>query len=285
MRIIIFGPGRAGVTLAIASRNAGHELVGVVGKNRYQADSAAEAFATTGLVTGDTLPAADLVMICTRDDAIAGVATEIAPQAGSIRAAVHVSGVTPVAALASLDEVGVAIGSFHPLQTLPSGEAGAQRLAGSWIAITASGTLRATLGQLAESLGCHPFDLADDAKPLYHAAAAAAANFPLVALAMAADLFAGAGVPFEAARPMVEAVVANAFELGPLPSLTGPVARGDHATVEAQLHAVADGEPRLLADFAAAVMAIARLSGRAEEFEGLMEQWTPRPSADEQSQP
>ena len=67
---------------------------------------------------------------------------------------------------------------------------------------------------LAASLGCHPFELVDEQKPLYHAAAAAAANFTLAALAISRRLFAAAGVDFAAAAPLIDAVVANAATMG-----------------------------------------------------------------------
>ena len=99
---------------------------------------------------------------------------------------------------------------------------GAVRLHGCWIGITSpDGDLAATLAGIARSIGAQPFPLDDDAKAVYHAGAAAGANLPLASLAMASDLFAAAGVPFEAVRPLVEAVVANGFDLGPQEALTG----------------------------------------------------------------
>ena len=63
------------------------------------------------------------------------------------------------------------LGSFHPLQTLPDPEIGATRLGGAWVAITADSDLFADrLFALAASIGMHPFELDDAAKPLYHAA-------------------------------------------------------------------------------------------------------------------
>ena len=101
-------------------------------------------------------------------------------------------------------------------------------------------------------------------------AAAAAANFPLAAYAMASDLFGAAGVPWEAARPLVEAVVANAFDIGPRGALTGPVARGDEETVSAQLRAVASSNPEWKLAFARFVELLAALTGRSEQFESVL---------------
>lgn len=270
MKIVLVGPGRAGMSLAVAASAAAHEVVGVVGRNMDSATKGASMLGSQPFTVDDQLPAAELLVIATRDSAIGAVAAALAPRATGIDAAVHVSGLTQVAALEPLAVAGLDIGSFHPLQTLPTPEAGAARLAGAYIAITAEPPLHATLDKLAGDLGAIPFPLDDSAKPLYHAAAAAAANFPLAALAMAQDMFTTAGVPWDAARPLVEAVVDNAFDLGPRAALTGPVARGDVDTVAAQLRAVDRDVPEWRPAFARFVEVLAKLTGRSEQFEAVL---------------
>ncbi len=83
---------------------------------------------------------------------------------------------------------------------------------------------------------------------------------------MAKDLFAASGVDFAVARPLVEAIVANAFELGPRAALTGPVARGDVETVASQISAVREHVPEWEPAFRAFVDALARLTGRRDQF-------------------
>ncbi len=271
MRIVLVGPGRAGMSLAMAATAAEHDVVAVVGRSADSAQRGAVMVGAIPLTIAETLPAADLLIIATRDSAISAVAAAIADRASDVASAVHVSGLTPVAALAPLAEKGIATGSFHPLQTLPTPEAGAARLAGAHIAITAVSPLREQLEALARDFGATPFMLEDSAKPVYHAAAAAAANFPLAALAMASDLFAAAGVPWAAARPLVEAVVANAFEMGPRAALTGPVARGDIETVAAQLRAVDSIAPEWRVPFARFIEVLAAITGRAEQFDSVLD--------------
>jgi predicted short-subunit dehydrogenase-like oxidoreductase (DUF2520 family) len=257
------------MSLAMAFVDAGHEIVGVVGRTAESASVGGAMVGAPPLTLEESLPSADLLVIATRDGAIAPVANALADKELDVASAVHVSGLTSVAALNPLTDRGIATGSFHPLQTLPNPESGAVRLAGAHIAITADPPLRSKLEQLAVEIGATPFLLEDRDKPLYHAAAAAAANFPLAALAMAQDLFAEAGVPWEAARPLVEAVVANAFDLGPRAALTGPVARGDVATVASQLEAVRARHPAWQVGFARFVELLTRLTGRTEQFEGV----------------
>lgn len=243
MNIELHGPGRAGGALAIAAHRAGHTIVGVEGR------SAAATEALTQLVpVGEGT--ADLRVIAVSDDAIESVARALADR--DPIPTVHISGAVPVSALATIEDSGTQVGAFHPLQTIPDPTTGADRLPGAWIAITATGVLRDHLVALARSLGCTPFDLSDDVKPLYHAAAASAANYPLAALALAERLFEAAGVPFKASQPLVEAIVANAYALGPMESLTGPIARGDVGTVARQVEAVknsGDAEAEAFAHF------------------------------------
>jgi len=262
--IVIAGPGRAGLSLAHRLQHTDHRLAGLVGRDPQATAVAAAALGCPALGWDDRLPACDLLVIAVRDDAIAGAADRLAPRAGSVRAAVHLSGLVPVTALAPL---GMPCGSFHPLQTMPDPETGARLLDGAWVAVTSGdGSLADRLDSLARSLGMHPFAIGDDAKPPYHAAAAAAANFPLAALSIAERLFAASGVPFEAAGPLVRAVVANAFDLGPRAALTGPIARGDAGTVAAQIAAASACDPELGEAFRAMARATAAVAGTAGEL-------------------
>ncbi len=183
---------------------------------------------------------------------------------------VHVSGAVPVSALDEIAATGVQVGSLHPLQTLPDAERGAARLEGSWMAVTAEEPLRSLLHEFAVSLGCQPFDLLDDVKPLYHAGAAAAANYTLTTLDLSLALFEAAGVPFEAAHPLIEAIIANAFELGPAGALTGPVARGDSATVAGQVSAIRERIPQAEQLFIDLARSTARLAGTSDEIESAL---------------
>ncbi len=263
--IILIGPGRAGLSMALAAQQAGHTVVAVAGRSQAGLAAAHDLTSAPTVALDDALPGADLAVLAVRDDAIATVAATLRLPDGV--PVVHLSGLAPVSALDRLRGAH-AVGALHPLQSLPTPLVGAARLAGAWAAVTTTDEgLHSQLVRFARSLGMQTFDLDDAAKPLYHAAAAAAANFPIVALSMAADLFAAAGVSFGVAEPLVTGVVANAFELGPRTALTGPVARGDIATVAAQLEAV--GESAWYEYYVEFVRMVAALAGRQGDFEGL----------------
>jgi len=270
MDLILVGPGRAGLALSIRLSRSGHSVVGVVARDSGVADIAATRLNSVVLGWDEDLPSADLLVVAVRDDAIASVAERLAPITSRVGAAVHLSGLTPVSSLSALD--GPLLGSFHPLQTLPDAETGAAKLEGAWVAVTTeSNVLADRLFALAASIGMHPFELDDAAKPLYHAAAAAAANYPLAALAMSERLFAAAGVPFEAAGPLVAAVVANAMSMGPNEALTGPIARGDAGTVRSQLAAIEQAAPDLVDHFKAMGRATAAAAGSTDVMNEVLE--------------
>jgi len=180
----------------------------------------------------DALGDADLILLAVPDAAITEVAqhVEIGPWIA------HVSGATPLAAL----EPHTRRFSVHPLQTLTR-ERGPEQLDGAWGAVTAeTGEAREAARWLAETLGLHPFDLADADKPLYHAGAAMASNFLVTLYRAASRLLEESDAPPEALLPLMTRTIENGFVL------TGPIARGDWSTVEAHLHALEERAPDLV---------------------------------------
>ena len=269
MRIIVVGPGRAGGSLAVAAHEAGHEIVGLVA--RRADDQEVASYLGVGMrLIDDPMPAADLLVLAVRDDAIGQVAVSLAVQTVPVPQVVHLSGLVPVTALDPLHHAGLATGAFHPLQTFPDWRTGSESLRNAHVGITASAELGQDLDALAASLGCHSFRIADEAKPLYHAAAASSANYVLTALAVAERLYTEAGVDYRVARPLVSRIVANAFDLGPGPALTGPIARGDKGTVRSQLQAVDLQAPAMSEIFRAFARATASVAGTSEIMKDVL---------------
>jgi predicted short-subunit dehydrogenase-like oxidoreductase (DUF2520 family) len=203
------------------------ESVTVIGSGRVGSAVAAR-LSERGVAVGTD---GALVVICVPDDAIAGVAAGI-PVGPWVA---HVSGATSLAAL----EPHARRFSVHPLQTFTLAR-GAEQLDGAWGAVTAeSDEARAAGFWLAEVLGLRPFELADAARPLYHAGAAIASNYLVTLHEVASDLFRAAGAPPEALGPLMQRTIENGFEL------TGPIERGDWETVEAHRRAIRDARPDL----------------------------------------
>ena len=173
----------------------------------------------------------------------------------------HTSGATPLAALGGPERFGL-----HPLQTIATPDADL-RGAGCAVAGSSERALEVA-AELARALGMEPFEIADEQRAAYHAAASIASNFLLTLASAAESVAGGAGIPPERARrllgPLVQATVANWLAAGPAAALTGPVARGDAATVERQREAVARAAPDELELFDALVARTRALAGRVE---------------------
>ena len=204
------------------------ERIHVIGSGRVGLAVAAR-LRERGLAVGTEAP--ELVLLCVPDAAIAEVAASIEPGPW----VAHVSGATPLAALAPhARRFGV-----HPLQTFTTA-GGPEQLDGAWAAVTAETAAAREAGLwLAETLGLRPFELADSARTLYHAGAVFASNYLVTVHRAASLLFDAAGAPPEALEPLMRRTIENGFEL------TGPIARGDWATVEAHRAAIRAGRPEL----------------------------------------
>lgn len=217
--IAIVGAGRLGGVLAAALRHAGLEVRGPFGR-------------------GETIPASDVVLLCVPDAEIATAAKTARPQT---RLLGHVSGVTP------LDDVDF---SIHPLQTFTGTET-ADAFHGIGAAIAGrTAEARATAESIARVLGARPFAVDDAHRAGYHAAASIASNLVLAVLDAAEQVARAAGIRPDESRellaPLVGRTVDNWVRTGARQALTGPIARGDEATVHRQRNAVAAADPALL---------------------------------------
>lgn len=175
---------------------------------------------------------ADLVLLCVPDTVIAEVAAAVA--VGPWVA--HVSGATRLGALAPHTRRF----SVHPLQTLTR-DRGAEQLDGAWAAIggeTPDALDRARW--LAQTLGLRAFEVADADRALYHAAAVFGGNYLVTLHDIASRLLGEVGAPAEAIVPLMARTMENGFDL------TGPIARGDWATVDAHVAALEDRAPDLV---------------------------------------
>jgi predicted short-subunit dehydrogenase-like oxidoreductase (DUF2520 family) len=255
----LVGPGRAGTTLAVALRARGWVPRAVAGRAPGDASVArvAALLAVPARTVTEAAADADLVVIATPDAAIAETAAALAPGLRAGALVLHVSG---ACTLDELDKLriarpDVAVGSLHPLQSLPSVGAGVDRLPGSWCAVDGPPDVE----RIAVSLGMRPFRIADADRAAYHAAAAIASNHLVALLAQAGRVAERAGVPPAALLPLARATIDNVESLGAPDALTGPVARGDVDTVRRHLAALPDDDAVIYRTLASEAL---RLSGR-----------------------
>jgi predicted short-subunit dehydrogenase-like oxidoreductase (DUF2520 family) len=238
-RVSVVGPGRLGRVLASALGQAGYEVAGPLGRD-------------------EPPPRADVAILCVPDSQIRSAAEALS---GSAHMVGHTSGATPLSVLAA---AGAEQFGIHPLQTFTGTET-PRHLLGVGCAIAGSGAVAVDVArELALSLGMVPFELSDDRRAAYHAAASTASNFLVTLEAAAERLAGGAGLPPDQARtlltPLVRSTVENWAELGPERALTGPIARGDEGTVARQREALLERTPELAPLFDALVEATRALA-------------------------
>jgi predicted short-subunit dehydrogenase-like oxidoreductase (DUF2520 family) len=270
LTIALIGAGRAGSALIVALHEAGYRIV-AIHSHGYQ--RAAELAGRVGARAVDTplaaTTAADLSLVAVPDAAITLVAAAIASTGASLwkRAVVHCSASRGAEALAALRIAGARVGALHPLQAL-TGAASAGRLRDSVMTVEADPGLELTLDRLVQDLGAIPMTLPPGSRRLYHAAAVLAGNAPLALLAAAVDLLVSAGVDRVTAErglaSLLAGAAANAQRLGARAALTGPVVRGDTATVAGHLQALQEhpAVEALYRSLAAETLRLAGLDGR-----------------------
>jgi predicted short-subunit dehydrogenase-like oxidoreductase (DUF2520 family) len=224
--LAIVGRGRVGGSLARAAEAAGIEV-----RLAGRAD-AVEATAGAGAA-----------LLCVPDAAIGEASEAIGPSALPLVG--HVSGASGLDALAHAGDSAAARFSVHPLQTFADDSTPVD---GTPCAVAGSSQRALRFAtSLAQVLGMRPFEVPEEQRAAYHAAASTASNF-LVALEEAAvELLERSGVADarELLAPLVLRTAANWAERGP-EALTGPVARGDRETVERHRAALAEVAPELL---------------------------------------
>jgi predicted short-subunit dehydrogenase-like oxidoreductase (DUF2520 family) len=235
--LVVVGRGSVGRSLAKVAEASGIDV------RLVSADDAPEA-----------CPGAAAALLCVPDDGIAQVCYRIAPDAPPLVG--HVSGASGLDVLVSATEHGAATFSLHPLQTFTDGDT---PIEGTPAAIAGSNEeALAFAASLAAALGMRPFEVSEENRAIYHAAAAIASNLLVALEESAAELLDRIGVPDgrELLAPLVLRTAANWTERGS-DALTGPIARGDRETVERHRAALAEAAPELLSVYDA-------LAARAE---------------------
>lgn len=233
----VIGPGRAGLSVSRALAARGWETREPVGRGDDASDAA---------------DGVDLLVIATPDAVVGEVAASVRPVSSTVVA--HLSGSLGLDVLIAHPRRA----ALHPLVAMPDPERGAEALAGSWFAVAGDPLVR----EVVALLGGHCVEVDDSKRAAYHAAACIASNHLVGLLGQAERVAASAGVPFEAYHALVRSTVESVERLGPAAALTGPVSRGDWATIEGHLDALAEDERDA---YCAGVALAGRLAGREVE--------------------
>jgi predicted short-subunit dehydrogenase-like oxidoreductase (DUF2520 family) len=186
---------------------------------------------------------ADLTLLAVPDDQIAPVCARLATR-GLLDDTVifHCSGAKSSMELAAATACGALAASVHPIRSFADPEAVAQAFAGTYCGIEGDPLALAVLSPALQAIGAVPVPIDAAAKTVYHAAAVFASNYLVTVLDAALRAYQAAGIAEPVARalaqPLAAETMANVFRLGPEAALSGPIARGDVATVARQQAAV-----------------------------------------------
>ncbi len=224
---------------------------------------------------------ADVVVLAVRDRDLAPLAARLR-DAGVVpgrAVVVHVAGALSADALDALRGACAGVGKMHPMISFasprwtPDLARGNVHVQGDPAAVTRASALARAIGMTPRALpGLDPI--------AYHAAAGLVANGAAALAAVGAELLVRAGATRATAAkmlgPLLRSVAENVEHLGLPQALTGPVRRGDAASLEKHLATLREKLPEAVPFYAAAARAqlpLARALGDApaESFDAIDE--------------
>jgi predicted short-subunit dehydrogenase-like oxidoreductase (DUF2520 family) len=249
----IVGAGPVATALAGALRLGGVPVLGLWAR---RAAAARAAGSTAGVAAFSSAPPdilleTEVVILAVRDKVISEVAQMLLGTGliGKRHVMLHCAGAASSAeVLGGVAERVAGIGTMHPLSAIADGKTAMRALKGTVFGVEGDEGGRATAHKLVHALGGIVLALDGRQMAAYHAAAALASNYLVATLDAAASVLASAGVgDKEAAQalvPLAEGALRNIALHGTTGGLTGPVRRGDAATVSRHLEAL-HGRPEL----------------------------------------
>jgi predicted short-subunit dehydrogenase-like oxidoreductase (DUF2520 family) len=272
-KIVLIGPGSVGTAVARLLADAGHSIVGVGPPERSSARRSAGILGAP-FVDIESLPASALVLLGVPDRAINEVAVRLAEVVGAGAIVCHFAGSLGVAPLEPLPE-GVGRAALHPVQACPDPMTAIARLPGSAWGVTCPDDLRSWAFTLIErDLQGRPVSVAEEVRPLWHAASVTTANGIAALLAAGEAMLSAAGIgdPVNVLAPLAFGAVANARDGGGGgATLTGPVVRGEADTVRGHLAAIARVAPGLESAYRAVSRSIVDSARRSERIDAATE--------------
>ena len=222
--------------------------VEVAGYYSRSISSASEAAAFTGSrvfeTARDVLAASDVLFLTVPDGAIHTVYDALPKELLRGKILCHASGaLTAKEAFPDIETYGGSGCSVHPLFAVSDKNA-YRELVDVFFAVEGTPACLPRMTAWLRSIGLHAQRIDGSRKRLYHAAAVVASNHVVALFAEAMDMLEACGFDETAARaalaPLFLGNARHVAEAGPEKALTGPVERGDAATVEKHLAAFAE---------------------------------------------
>lgn len=252
LRVGFIGAGRVGTAMAWHCHRLGYRIAGVTDKLPNQ------AWVIYGLLkipyqrlrSSEVASKSDVLFITVPDRHIEPVFVAIRRWLNPGTVVVHCSGVLGVEVFKGACDQGLETLALHPIQSFSSHAQAIASLPGSFFALEGSSPGLRFGRRLARQLrgGCAVISGPD--RPLYHAMCVFASNFQNALLDAAETQAAKLGITrhrvSKMLAPLMKTVLENAVAYGAVPSLTGPVQRGDAITVKQHLEALERRAPDLV---------------------------------------
>ncbi len=244
--VTIIGAGRLGTSLgrALAGKRF---IVRWLADDRPAAARESRRIVRQGKATTDAAKAAaaaGTVFLCVPDEEIERVAKALAraPIDWRGKFVFQTSGILSSKVLAALKARGAFCASFHPVQSFPRKNMPPLHFRDIYIGIEGGPKASREAGRIARSLGARPFLIRAQDKILYHTACSMASNLLVPLFDTACSLLRRAGIEDKAAVkilwPLVEGTLQTVKHFDRVSALTGPISRGDAATVRRHIAAL-----------------------------------------------
>lgn len=246
----ILGSGRLAQALGRLLLDEGAPVVCLAGRDPARTRLAAAFVGAEGVPVAGLGSRAARIIIAVSDAALPEVAETLAAAPAGLEIALHTCGTRDIEELQPLRRRGIACGTLHPLQTVASPLQGVAALRGAAFAISGDAAAVLWAEEIVQRVKGQILKIPPAARPLYHAAAVMASNYVAALLDAAQTLLAAAAgkdrdAVLAALEPLVRASVENILARGPVAALTGPIERGDAATVRAHVTALAAATPEI----------------------------------------
>jgi predicted short-subunit dehydrogenase-like oxidoreductase (DUF2520 family) len=247
--IYIAGSGKVGRCLAISAREAGLPLQAIISRDPLRLKGTPGLDGIKIISSEGVRPFAGLLLILTvPDNLISSYSMQMTEEAAGYTSwegvtVVHCSGALPASVLAPFKVKGASVASFHPIQTITD-TSSPEAFHNITISLQGDKAAVAQLRPIVELFGAWPLEVDEIEKLRLHIAAVFVSNY-LAGLMEAAQILIGDENPVEKILgPLHNTAAQNLVNLGSAGALTGPVERGDTATIVRHL-GLLDDQPDL----------------------------------------
>lgn len=250
MNIGIIGAGRVGFSIGRFLAEHNIRIVGYYDTSFENAAAAADFTKTDSFCDLAKLVAlSDTLFITVPDGAIETVWDCIKGMSVSKKIICHFSGSLSSDVFSGAAELSASVCSVHPMLAFNDRYSSYKAIENAFFTVEGDNSAVSAVECLLQPLGCTVCHIDKQSKALYHTAASILSNHMVALLDLGYSLLQKCGFSREeavsATSTLVMGNVRNVLECGCVKALTGPIERGDYATVEKHLNCL-DGNDKLI---------------------------------------